>query len=208
MLLRSQAGGRSRHPGVSDCKVCRQGGRSEVLGFSAVQLSPQRDPGALHADAWTSSRVDLAALVARGLLVGLPPSWLEASSWTGGTSPAERAALGYLHGNCGHCHNPQGPLRNLGLFLRQSAASPVQSAVASTFSHPVRNRRLSFSADAIMRIEPQHPDRSALMQRMASRSPALQMPPLGTELVDDAALDLIRRWIAERTPKSPTSPSQ
>jgi hypothetical protein len=36
-------------PGVSDSKVCHQGGRTEVLGFSAVQLSPQRDPGALHA---------------------------------------------------------------------------------------------------------------------------------------------------------------
>ena len=37
-------------PGVSDCKVCHQGGRTEVLGFSAVQLSPERDPGALHAE--------------------------------------------------------------------------------------------------------------------------------------------------------------
>ena len=25
-------------------------------------------------------------------------------------TPAERAALGYLHGNCGHCHNADGPL--------------------------------------------------------------------------------------------------
>ena len=38
-------GGRAHTiPGVSDCKACHQGGRSEVLGFSALQLSPERDP--------------------------------------------------------------------------------------------------------------------------------------------------------------------
>ena len=62
-------GGRSHAiPGVTDCKVCHQGGRSEVLGFSAIQLSPQRDPDALHADA--SSGIDLDALAERGLLWG------------------------------------------------------------------------------------------------------------------------------------------
>jgi hypothetical protein len=35
------------------------------------------------------------------------------------------------------------------------------------------------------------------MQRAGSRYPALQMPPLGTELVDEEALALLRRWIAE-----------
>ncbi len=35
------------------------------------------------------------------------------------------------------------------------------------------------------------------MQRVASRYPALQMPPLGTDLVDTEAVSLIQRWIAE-----------
>ena len=107
-------GGRSHAiPGVTDCKVCHQGGRSEVLGFSAIQLSPQRDPDALHADA--SSGIDLDALAERGLLVGLPASRREAPR-IGAASALERTALGYLHGNCGHCHNEQGPLRNVGLL--------------------------------------------------------------------------------------------
>jgi hypothetical protein len=33
---------------------------------------------------------------------------------------------------------------------------------------------------------------------MESREAVLQMPPLGTELVDDEAVALLRRWIAER----------
>ncbi len=90
-------------PGVSDCKACHQGGRSEVLGFSALQLSPDRDPGALHADA---GGVDLTYLVEKGLITGLPKSLLDKAPRIAAASPTERAALGYLHGNCGHCHNP------------------------------------------------------------------------------------------------------
>jgi len=198
-------GGRSHAiPGVTDCKVCHQGGRSEVLGFSAVQLSPQRDPDALHADA--SSGIDLDALAERGLLVGLPAS-LRVAPRIGAASALERTALGYLHGNCGHCHNEQGPLRNVGLFLRQTAGATAQGAIASTVNHPVRKPAPGQSHDATLRIEPQHPDRSALMQRIASRSPALQMPPLGTELTDRQAVDLIRRWIEQSEP-IPTFPPQ
>jgi hypothetical protein len=32
---------------------------------------------------------------------------------------------------------------------------------------------------------------------MASRNPIAQMPPLGTRLVDEEAVALIHRWIAE-----------
>jgi hypothetical protein len=48
-----------------------------------------------------------------------------------------------------------------------------------------------------LRIDPRHPDRSALMQRIGSRYPPLQMPPLGTALVDQDSVALIRSWIAD-----------
>ena len=194
-------GGRSHTiPGVNDCKVCHQGARSEVLGFGLIQLTPPRDPNALHADA---AGVDVNALIARGLLVGLSPS-ARAVRWTA-MSATERAAAGYLHGNCGHCHNEQGPLRNLGLFLRQTAAGGSERAIASTFDQPVKKPAPGLPADAVLRIEPQHPDRSALLKRIASRYPPLQMPPLGTELVDRQAVDLLTRWIAESEPVSPSN---
>ena len=194
-------GGKSHTiPGVNDCKACHQGGRSEVLGFGLIQLAPERDPGALHAD---PSGVDVNSLIARGLLVGLPPS-AHAARWSA-ASATERAAAGYLHGNCGHCHNEQGPLSNVGLFLRQTAAAGSEPAIASTFDQPVKKPAPGLPADAILRIEPQHPDRSALLKRIASRYPPLQMPPLGTELVDRQAVDLLRRWIAESEPLSPST---
>ena len=53
------------------------------------------------------------------------------------------------------------------------------------------------SPEAVLRIEPGHPERSGIMQRISSRYPALQMPPLGTALTDKEAIALIERWIAQ-----------
>lgn len=184
-------------PGVNDCKACHQGGRSEVLGFSALQLSPERDPNAVHAELRPDPGVDLKVLVDQGLLVGLPKTVLETPPRIMASSATERAALGYMHGNCGHCHNDQGSLQNVGLFLRQSLGAQGQPAIASTVGQPVKKPAPGQSPDAVLRVEPQHPERSGLMQRVSSRYPALQMPPLGTELIDDEAVAVLHRWIAE-----------
>ncbi len=197
-------GGRAHTiPGVSDCKACHQGGRSEVLGFSALQLSPERDPNALHAE--KPFGIDLRDLIERGLLVGLPASL--APPRITAASATERAALGYLHGNCGHCHNERGPLSNVGLFLRHALDASSQ-AVATTWAHPMKKPAPGQSPDAVSRIEPGHPERSALLQRIASRYPALQMPPLGTALVDEAAVALLRRWILETEARDETNPTR
>ena len=51
-------------------------------------------------------------------------------------------------------------------------------------------------AEAVLRVAPGEPERSGIVIRMASRWAALQMPPLGTELADEQALELVRQWIA------------
>jgi hypothetical protein len=181
-------------PGVSDCKVCHQG---KVLGFATLQLSTDRDPGAVHAEPRPAPGVDLRYLVERGLLVGLPRQYQETPPRIAAGSTTERAALGYMHGNCGHCHNEKGPLANLELFLRQPMAPTAHTAMNSTINYPVKKLAPGQAADAVLRIAPGHPGRSGLMERMDSRYPPLQMPPLGTELVDEEAVSLIRKWIAE-----------
>ncbi len=184
-------------PGVGDCKVCHQGGRAEVLGFSALQLSPERDPGALHAEREPVAGVDVQDFVETGLLVGLPERLLATPPRIDARSPTERAALGYLHGNCGHCHNDQGPLKNIGMFMRHASEPAGPTPVATTVGRPIKKLAPGQPADTVSRIEPGRPDRSGLVQRISSRYPALQMPPLGTELVDDQAVSLLRRWIVE-----------
>jgi hypothetical protein len=191
-------GGRSHTiPAVGDCKACHQGGRGEVLGFSALQLSPDRDPGAPHSE---PSDIDLDDLIEQGLLINLPPRH---RARIAAASPTERAALGYLHGNCGHCHNADGPLRNLGLVLRHAPEADPPPARATTVGAPLRKPVPGTDAD--LRVAPRSEARSALLQRIASRTAAQQMPPLGTELVDHDAVALIRRWIAATDALTPAA---
>ncbi len=130
-------------------------------------------------------------------MTGLPAALLTHPPRIRATSPTERAALGYLHANCGHCHASDGKLQNVGIFLRHMTGDPVEAALATTVDQPVRDPAPGQTADAVMRVEPGHPERSVLVQRMASRWAALQMPPLGTDLADEQALDLVRKWITE-----------
>jgi hypothetical protein len=184
-------------PGVADCKVCHQGQPTEVLGFAALQLSPDRDRAALHADADAAARVDLDELFARGLIAGVDQSALNARAHITARSETERVALGYLHGNCGHCHNSGGPLANVGLLLKQEFGMPRTAVLDSLVGHAVRKPAPGQSDDAVLRIDPGRPQLSALLERVASRYAALQMPPLGTALVDEEAVALLSRWIAE-----------
>ena len=184
-------------PSVSDCGVCHKSRATQVLGFSALQLSPNRDPGALHADASPGEGVDLDYLLDQRLIVGLPASVRDRPPRIEARSPTERAALGYLHGNCGHCHNATGKLRDLGLVLSQSVSAPEPAALATTLDRPFHDPPPGLAPEAQVRIAPGQPDRSGLLARVASRSLALQMPPLGTALVDEAAVALLQRWISE-----------
>jgi len=203
------AGGRSHTiPGVVDCAVCHQGGGSPVLGFSALQLSPDRDPGALHADSDLRRRVDLRYLTDNKLLVGLPEALQRTPPRIAARSAAERAALGYLHGNCGHCHNDQGSLKSIGLYLRQRLGPDAPHSIATAVEYPIRKLAPGQPAGTSLRIEPGHPDNSGIVQRVASRYPALQMPPLGTELVDSEAVSLLRRWVAEMEEQNKESHQQ
>ncbi|MGZ8256119.1 MAG: hypothetical protein ACXWVT_14790, partial [Burkholderiaceae bacterium] len=108
-------GGRYAVPGRNDCTACHEGPAVPVLGFSALQLSTDRDPLAPHAERPRPGQLDLRSLAARGLLRGLPAELLATPPRIEASSPTARAALGYLHGNCGHCHNAAGALTGLEL---------------------------------------------------------------------------------------------
>jgi hypothetical protein len=46
-------------------------------------------------------------------------------------------------------------------------------------------------------VVPGHPEESELIDRASTRTIFYRMPPLGSETVDAAAVDLLERWIAE-----------
>ncbi len=187
-------GARYTIPSEDDCRACHEGAPVPVLGFSALQLSPDRDPLAPHADP-AAGFVDLRQLVARGLLRNLAPQLLAKPPRIAASSPAERAALGYLHGNCGNCHNAEGPLAVLDMTLAQRVGTPSAGAVLRSIVN-VQSQFLpaGVSAEAA-RIAPGHSADSVIAARMRSRNPVEQMPPLGTSAVDTEAVALVARWI-------------
>lgn len=185
-------------PAVADCLNCHRGGRSEVLGFSALQLSSDRDPLAPHAERLEAGDATLATLVQRGLVRGLPRDLVERPPRIAASSPRGRAALGYLHANCSSCHDSAGPMASLGVSLFQSlGAAAAREGPAAAIGRPTRYRVAAAMPGESVWIRPGAPSSSAVVARMSSRSPIAQMPPLGTKLVDEEAVSLLERWIAE-----------
>lgn len=190
-------GGSYDLPARSDCRACHEGNVSRVLGFSALQLSSARDPGAPHGEPLRSGDIDLATLVERGLVRGLPAGLVAEPPRIAASSPTERAALGYLHGNCSNCHNARGPLADLDFSLEVRVApgaprpGPLTTAVGRTA------RFQPSGAPPMARIAAGHPEASLLLQRMSRRDSISQMPPLGSRIVDREAVALVERWIHE-----------
>ena len=59
-----QDGIRHAIPSRVDCRVCHEAGPVRVLGVTALQLSPDRDPNAPHAEPLPEGAVDLRTLAA------------------------------------------------------------------------------------------------------------------------------------------------
>lgn len=195
--VRAAPQGRYAIPSRTDCLACHASTAVPVLGFAALQLSPDRDPLAPGAKPLDPGELDLRALVARGWLRGLPAKVLDQAPRIPTPSPVERAALGYLHGNCAHCHNTSGQQVPVRLTLAQRVAdsnAALQEVLRSAVDAASRYRPPGRDGNAVV-VSPGQPDNSVLLARMQSRNPQTQMPPLGTAIPDEHALALMQRWI-------------
>lgn len=187
-------GGRHEIPSREDCLACHGGTRTPVLGVSALQLSPARDPQAPHAG---DGGEDLRTLVAKGHLAHLPAAMLAEPPRIPAASADERAALGYLHGNCGHCHNRSGLGVPVALDLSLQWRDGQLDADTVRRSMIGRRARYAPAGEATARVvAPGQPAHSLLSQRMQSRDPRRQMPPLGTARVDAEGLARVDAWIS------------
>ena len=191
-------------PSRTDCTACHEAGPSRLLSLSALQLSDDRDPLAPHAEPLPTGAITLRALVERGLVRNLPRRFVEKAPRIQAATPVARAAMGYLHGNCGMCHTGAGEMASLGFVLHHALQRRTGDgdALSTTLGRPSHFVAASHP-DIRERIAAGNPAASMLVARMASRHPVLQMPPLGTRLVDEDAVALLRRWIAEDTSRGP-----
>jgi mono/diheme cytochrome c family protein len=195
-------GKRHSIPAIEDCNACHRSAPAVVLGFNALQLSDDRDPLAPHAEPLVSNAVTMRTLVLKNRLSNLRPEFAARPSRIRERSPVARAALGYLSANCGGCHNDRGLLDRLGLVLlhdvtrdTSAAANAPEPAIVTAVDKASRYVMPGADADNSRIVVPGEPERSTLLHRMKSRRPSSQMPPLGSAIPDEEAVQLVQRWI-------------
>lgn len=191
------SGKRHSIPSRNDCAACHGSKQLEPIGFNALQLSNDRDPNAIHAEPLRPDMLTLKTLVDEKLITGLPADMVVKPPRIVTSDPQTRTVLGYLAANCAMCHNGRGEIAALAPKIRLRDLVEDGDAVARTLiSHPTRWQVPG--EDESVAVHPGEPARSAMLVRMRSRSPSSQMPPLGTVVRDQQAVDALSSWIASR----------
>jgi hypothetical protein len=176
-----------RIPSRGECTQCHGALSERVLGFSAIQLS-------YPASAGTAGDLTFSELADKGVLSHAPVR----TGYDPPGSEVAKAALGYLHANCGNCHNETGtftqsPSLWLRLLVGQTTVETTHvytSAVGQNTGNP------NFST--YKRIAPHHANQSSTilrMQRNPSLGEILPMPPIGRRLPDMAGVSVVSAWI-------------
>jgi hypothetical protein len=183
-------------PGSNDCRACHGAKRPGPLGFNALQLSTDRDPNAIHGEPLAPGMITLATLVSERLLSPAGPELVNNPPRIHASSPRTRAVLGYFASNCGTCHNRSGETTFDGPSLKHSDLSDGDKVAADLLGFATTWQVPGQPEGASRMLSLTAPDASAMLVRMRSRRPSSQMPPLGTVLRDEAAIDAISKWIA------------
>jgi hypothetical protein len=174
-------------PSTVMCRECHDDVPDKLLGFAAVQLS--------H----SLGGVTLEDLVREGRLSHPPDGPIELPG-----DPVAQSALGYLHANCGNCHNPRSgdfPTVHLELWLDVETLATVEETTTFRTTVRVPFEGVPPNPDiASVRIAPGDPEGSALYQRMGAREPLVQMPPLASERTDENGLRDVAAWILALPP--------
>ncbi len=178
-------------PSTDQCLSCHGNGGPDaggvperVLGFSYVQL-----PGV-----GASDDIDIDKLVTNARLDGDVPN-------AGHVMPGnavEQAAFGALHGNCSHCHNNLGTglgaqMMSMYVLAEQTSAEALDTVVTTVGVDVLNTNIPDFMGTK--RVVAGLPDESAVAYRMSQRGNGAQMPPLGTEVVDNAGYQAVVAWI-------------
>jgi cytochrome c553 len=183
-------------PSARECLACHGAKRTEPLGFNPLQLSTDRDPNAINGEALAPGALTLGTLVNERLVSPARTDLVDAPPRIQSTSARTRSMLGYLAANCGSCHRGDGEVAVQVPSLKPSDVLRDGDAVALRLVGRATAWQVpGLREGASVLIDHQAPEASAMFVRMRSRSPSSQMPPLGTVLRDERAVDALSQWI-------------
>lgn len=105
-------------------------------------------------------------------------------------------ALGYLHINCGSCHNDSvDTLPQFDFNLRVAVGLDSVEETGTWQTAVAVDTQIFKDQHVDQRIVPGSPDRSAILYRMHQRGNTAQMPPVASEQIDEEGIALIEEWI-------------
>jgi hypothetical protein len=173
-------------PAQEGCTTCHGSMPDRVLGFTAIQLS--HDLGGMN------------------LMQAASAGWFTSPPTKNFTVPGDavdQAALGYLHANCGLCHNDRSKvfLIQVDVNVWLDTAKLGSVAETPTYTSLVKHMNTGNISKVAMRVAPGNPMGSAIHELMALRGDVMrQMPPTGTEISDATGLAAIDAWINKLPP--------
>jgi len=176
-------------PSGDDCLRCHTSAAGYALGLETSQLNHDFTYASTGRTANELRTLDTVVMFATPL--GDPASQPVLPD-PSGSAPLEQRARAYLHTNCSQCHRPNGPTA-VPMDLRYSTALASTGACDA----PPQSGDLGIGAAARL-IAPGSPANSVLLSRM-NRRDANQMPPLATNVIDTAGVQLISDWIVSLT---------
>jgi mono/diheme cytochrome c family protein len=178
------------YPGPDECLVCHNANAGFVLGFNTRQMNRNVD------SASGRDENQLLILGRQGLLAGAPSAGELASlarlaPLDDASADLEHRVRSYLDVNCAHCHQPHEARADFDARFEVPAheRAIINGAVVSTPS-----------AGPMRIVAPGKIEHSLLVARMASLGDD-RMPPMGGNLPDEQAIELISRWIRELPPE-------
>ena len=183
-------------PSQQDCIDCHKGNTDFILGFEAIQLSDKQAKYAFgygpkrQLEEWTLQRL----LDENKLTVPMEVPVLPGS-------PIEQKALGYLHANCGNCHNELGHAaeEEAGHLVFRHQLSFNTLNKTDVYQTAVNKKTRNFTAVPFIALGASEDElaiyQSALYLRMNSTDEEYRMPMLAREKIDYQALSIIHRWL-------------
>jgi uncharacterized repeat protein (TIGR03806 family) len=178
-----ESGVRWDYPSRSQCNACHTAAARTVLGLELRQLAPDTLESLFAVDLFPPEYArpeDLPGHAAAAPLVDP----------LGEEGDAEERARSYLHANCAGCHRPGGAGR--GSFDLRSDVPFAETGLCDAL--PEEGTLYLPNGDELRLVVPGEPDLSILYLRPATLR-QFRMPPLGTGIVDDEGLDVLREWI-------------
>ncbi len=170
-------------PSRSDCQACHTHNVGFVLGWNTRQLNRVEIHGKTpenQIDLFKRLKLFTAPLPASAAELEAYPDWKDPQA------PLEKRVRAYLDVNCAVCHSPGG----FGMSGGSKADLTYHTPFEKAFAVPPK------STPNLKRwVVPARPQDSLLVQRIKSRNPKIQMPPLATNHPDVEAIQVIRRWI-------------